>query len=280
MPARPEGFPCWADAMVSDLNAAEHFYGTLFGWTFEGSADEFGNYTQARSNGDVVAALVPQLPGQQAWPVAWSLYFAVRDADATAARVREQGGEILMEPTSIADYGRMFVARDPAGAVFGGWQAGIHPGFAKVGVPGAYAWSEIRTRDPAAVDAFYPAVFPIAPRHPPDAGSGAEGAQGPEGAGADGGKDVLLWEVAGEAVGVRRRVAEDASAASAAGPRVEVYFAVADVDEAVATVERLGGRVGRGPVDSPYGRQASVTDPQGAVFGIIDAETRAGAPPG
>ncbi|MBW1600473.1 VOC family protein [Streptomyces sp. JJ38] len=277
MPARPEGFPCWADAMVSDLDAAKHFYGVLFGWTFEGSADEFGNYTQARSNGDAVAALVPQLPGQQAWPVAWSLYFAVRDADATAARVRGRGGEILMEPTSIADYGRMFVARDPAGAVFGGWQAGTHPGFAKVGVPGAYAWSEVRTRDPAAVDAFYPAVLPITLRHPPDAGSGAERAERDEGGGKGGGEDVLLWEVAGAVIGMRRRVAEDVSArGSVASPRTEVYFAVVDVDEALATVERLGGRVRRGPGDSPYGRRASVTDPQGAGFGIIDAGARPG----
>ena len=29
-----EGVPCWADAMLSDVEAGKRFYGELFGWTF------------------------------------------------------------------------------------------------------------------------------------------------------------------------------------------------------------------------------------------------------
>lgn len=63
MAAKPEGAPCWADAMFPDLEAAKSFYGDLLGWTFGESSEEYGNYTQAYSGGKNVAALSPQMPG-------------------------------------------------------------------------------------------------------------------------------------------------------------------------------------------------------------------------
>jgi predicted enzyme related to lactoylglutathione lyase len=45
------------------------------------------------------------------------VYFAVADADATAAKVTAQGGSILAEPFDTP-VGRIAVARDPQGAVF------------------------------------------------------------------------------------------------------------------------------------------------------------------
>ncbi len=54
----------------------------------------------------------------------WLPYFAVADADATAATASEAGGTVLMEPTSIGDVRRIAVLRDPQGAVFGVYAAG------------------------------------------------------------------------------------------------------------------------------------------------------------
>jgi predicted enzyme related to lactoylglutathione lyase len=45
-------------------------------------------------------------------------------------------------------------------------------------------------------------------------------------------------------------------------------FWVADADGAVATVERMGGRVIEGPFDAPPFRQAVVADCGGAVFSL------------
>jgi len=45
-----------------------------------------------------------------------------------------------------------------------------------------------------------------------------------------------------------------------------VYWESADVDATVAVLLRLGGSVSDGPVDTPYGRMATVADPAGAVF--------------
>jgi predicted enzyme related to lactoylglutathione lyase len=49
-----------------------------------------------------------------------------------------------------------------------------------------------------------------------------------------------------------------------------VYFAVDDTDDAVAKVKDHGGSVFVEPMDIGVGRLAAVTDPQGAVFSVID----------
>jgi predicted enzyme related to lactoylglutathione lyase len=48
------------------------------------------------------------------------------DADETAAAVAEHGGAILLTPGDVGPLGRMAIATDPTGAVFGVWQAGMH----------------------------------------------------------------------------------------------------------------------------------------------------------
>jgi predicted enzyme related to lactoylglutathione lyase len=54
-----------------------------------------------------------------------------------------------------------------------------------------------------------------------------------------------------------------------------VYFAVDDADAAVQRATGNGGRVLFGLEDSPYGRMATLADPNGAVFGVIDTSRRA-----
>ena len=50
-------------------------------------------------------------------PPHWSVTFGVDDADATAAKVRELGGEVLAGPFD-APWTRMAVVKDPQGATF------------------------------------------------------------------------------------------------------------------------------------------------------------------
>ena len=47
----PAGFPCWVDLSVPDVGAAEAFYTSVLGWTFEDQGEEFGNYAIATSKG-------------------------------------------------------------------------------------------------------------------------------------------------------------------------------------------------------------------------------------
>ncbi|MCG6494478.1 VOC family protein [Kitasatospora sp. A2-31] len=261
MAVLPEGTPCWADAMVSDLDSTKAFYGAVLGWTFGESASEFGNYTTAYSDGRAVAAVVPPMPGGEEPQPAWCLYFASPDAAATAERIRANGGEVLMGPMPVGDFGTMVLARDPGGVAFGVWQAGSHEGFEKQGEPGAYTWAEVLTREPGKADAFFPAVFPFTTKRM-DTDE----------------VDYKVFHVGGRPVLGRMRIGPGELPPEAPS-YVSVFFAVQDCDAAVGRVTEHGGQLFFGPMDSPYGRFAAVGDPQGAAFGIIDLGAASGDAP-
>jgi predicted enzyme related to lactoylglutathione lyase len=262
MAAFSEGTPCWTDVTLPDLEAGKRFYGELFGWTFGTSSPEYGGYTQASSDGKAVAALAPQMPGQ-GLPPAWTLYLASPEVRETAARAGAHGGRVELDPMRVGDFGSMAVLRDPAGVLVGVWEAGAHEGFGAQGGPGAYCWAEVRTPDPDGADAFFPPVF----------GYDARRMAGPPET------DYLVWHVDDAPVLGRYRLPAAGGAAPAEAPHIEVFFAVEDCDAAVATVQRLGGRLVSGPEDSPYGRFAAVADPQGAAFTVMDLSTTVGKPP-
>ncbi|MFE4453219.1 VOC family protein [Streptomyces sp. NPDC056796] len=260
MAAESEGTPCWADGTFGDMEGAKRFYGELLGWTYADPVAEYGGYTQAHVNGEAVAALSPPVPGQEA-PDAWCLYLASADATATAAKIREHGGAVLVEPMRVGDFGTMVLAADPGGARFGVWQAGSHEGFGARAVPGAYTWAEVFTRDPAKADAFFSGVFGYGVKHLDDDSI-----------------DFSLYDLGADPVLGRMRMTEDFPPQVPA--HLNVYFTVADCDAAVEKAKSLGAELRFGPMTIPYGRFASLTDPQGAVFSLIDGTTTGGAMPG
>ncbi|MFD3532981.1 VOC family protein [Streptomyces sp. NPDC058664] len=261
MAARPEGTPVWTDAMFTDVEGAKTFYGDVLGWTFGESSSEFGNYTQAYKNGKAVAAVVPPMPGQDGEPQsAWCLYFSSPDVTATAEKIRSAGGTVLMEPMQVGDFGSMCIAREPSGAVFGVWQGGTHEGFELEGESGSYVWAEVFTREPAKADDFFTAVFGYRSKTMPD-----------------GEMDYRVFDLgAGPVLG---RMVMTADFSPEVPPYIQVYFAVDNCDKAVEAAERLKGRKIFGPMDSPFGRFASIMDPQGAAFAVIDVRTTVGEVP-
>ncbi|GAP46520.1 hydroxylase [Streptomyces azureus] len=245
--------------MFSDLEGAKSFYGDVLGWTFAEASTEFGNYTEAYANGKAVAAVVPPMPGQEGQSQ-WCLYFAARDAAATAARIRDHGGEVLMEPMRVGDFGTMCLARDPGGVVFGVWQAGTHEGFDTMAEPGAYTWAEVFTREPEKSDAFFPAVFSYQQKEMEDEEM-----------------DFRIYDLGDRSVLGRMKMTDDTP--PEVPPYIDVYFAVEDCDDAVAKATKLGGGLRFGPMDTPFGRFASLSDPQGANFSVIDITRTEGEMP-
>ena len=57
-----------------------------------------------------------------------------------------------MDPFDVFDAGRMTVAQDPTGAVFGIWQAGEHHGAELANEPGSVTWNEVQTPDLGAAE--------------------------------------------------------------------------------------------------------------------------------
>jgi predicted enzyme related to lactoylglutathione lyase len=112
------GTPVWNELTVRDQERALAFYADVLGWTtepMEGSDD----YQLVKVQGRVTAGSM-RMAGDE-WPADlpthWMVYFAVDDADATAARAAELGGTVMVPPTDIA-IGRFAVLNDPNGAVF------------------------------------------------------------------------------------------------------------------------------------------------------------------
>ncbi|WP_306324892.1 VOC family protein [Streptomyces venezuelae] len=263
MAARPEGTPVWADAMFRDVEVAKTFYGDVLGWTFGESSTEFGNYTQAYKGGKAVAAVVPPMPGQDGeGQSTWCLYFASDDVAATAAKIRDAGGTILMEPMQVGEFGSMCIAQEPSGAVFGLWQAGRHEGFELEGESGAYAWAEVFTREPAKADPFFTRVF----------GYGSKKMM-------DESMDYRVFDLGGDQPVLGRMVMTAEDFPPEVPSYVQLYFAVDNCDKAVESAQRLGGKKVFGPMDSPYGRFAAILDPQGAAFAVIDLRTTVGEMP-
>src|SRR5687768_16455893 len=89
-----DGEPCWADELAPDVDAAQRFYGAVFGWTFRSTGPEFGNYVLCLRGDRAVAGISPPMDPSQP-PPAWSLYLATSDADETARRIETNGGTIL-----------------------------------------------------------------------------------------------------------------------------------------------------------------------------------------
>ncbi|MDQ6928217.1 MAG: VOC family protein [Actinomycetota bacterium] len=122
-----------------DPERAKAFYGAVFGWktlALPGGAmwtlPGYGEHLEEGSPGlgeqmaamgapegfvDVVAALNPIADDDSDTPAHWSVTFAVDDADATAAKVSDLGGEIVAGPVD-APWTRMAVIKDPQGATF------------------------------------------------------------------------------------------------------------------------------------------------------------------
>lgn len=245
------GAPCWVSLMVHGLSTAQEFYGSLFGWEFLPDPRQPGPYARALLAGREVAG-IGQLPPDRHLPIAWTPYFASDDVDLTAETVRLCGGTVGVGPLDAGDAGRLLIASDPAGAVFGVWQAAAHLGTAVAGVPGTPAWHELLTYESTSLVKFYRTVFGHEEQPVVSAGF-----------------DYVTLHVGGRPVagihGVGHALPRDR------GPHWMTFFEVTGVEAAVSEVVELGGHVLRAPRDSAHGRVATVADPEGAGFILIQS---------
>ena len=250
----PAGTPCWVDLSVPDVEGAVAFYAAVLGWTFVDSGPDYGNYQIAQMDGRAAAGVGPIM--QEGQPSAWTVYLASDDVDATAKLIGEHGGSIYAGPMDIPGNGRMLIAADPTGGVFGVWQQTGMIGSALIDEPGAFVWDDVRLKDVEAGKRFYADVFGL--RYSP---------LGPEG------DDMPDYETFTQPGGSEERPAGGMGGMMGAPPGTPshwlAYFAVADTDAAVSAVGDGDGRVLMSPEDTPWGRVAVVTDPFGAVFGLI-----------
>lgn len=263
----PHGVPCWVDTEQPDPGAACHFYGELFGWTFDDAVpvEAPGSYLIASLGGQDVAAIAPGSGG----PVAWSTYVAVDDADASAALIAPAGGAIVSEPADAGPGGRGAIGTDPTGASFRLWEARRRLGAQLVNAPRTWNFSDLHTDDPAGAKSFYAAIF----------GWEADVLD------LGGGATAIMWRRPGYGDHLAATVDPDIRARQSgvmvppgfedaigwlapletneSSSNWHVTFTVDDRDDSVATAESLGASV-LSSLDAEWTKSAVVGDPQGA----------------
>ncbi|MBD0696157.1 VOC family protein [Streptomyces sp. CBMA123] len=244
------GTPCWVDLMAKDQQAALDFYRDLFGWQGQPGPAEFGGYAVCQLNGKAAAGIGPAMApeGMPTPPTVWTSYLAGSDAQATQDAIVAAGGTLLVPVMDVGSLGRMLIAADPQGAVFGVWQAVDFSGAQVVNEPGALTWNELHTSDIKGATAFYGEAFGIE----------MEPVEG----------DIEYWElkIGGRPVGGATLLSNDPPGTPA---HWLTYFAVDDVDSTVDALVRTGGTVLAPPFDMVAGRMAVAADPQGAPFAMI-----------
>jgi uncharacterized protein len=265
------GVPCWVDTSQPDPEAATKFYGGLFGWEFEDvmPAGSEAKYFIGRLAGKDVAA-VGSIPEGAPEMAMWNTYIWVDRADETAAKVRDAGGDVVMEPFDVGDSGRMAVCADSEGAAFCVWQAKENRGAQLVNDPGTLNFNNLNTRDAEGAKKFYGSVLGWKTL---DVGGGTEFWT------VDGYGDHLESEYQ---PGLRKQVEESGGpkgfedvVASLVPirddqpdtpPHWSVTFAVDNADAIAEKAGALGGKVIVPPMDAPWTRMTAIADPQGATF--------------
>ena len=168
-----------------------------------------------------------------------------------AQRVQAAGGIVIAPPFDVGDTGRMAVFQDPTGAFISTWQPMTMHGFGTTG-PNTFGWAELNARGVEQALPFYESVFGWTHRTS-ELGEG----QPPY-------HEFLLD---GESI----------AGAQEMNPMVPgevpsywtIYFNVDDVDASFRTAIDAGAQELVAPQDFPGGRFAIVSDPEGAVFGLL-----------
>jgi predicted enzyme related to lactoylglutathione lyase len=245
--------PAWIDLASKDPAGSRDFYSKLFGWDIEVNPDpQYGGYGLAKIAGKDVAGIGgTQSPDQ---PTAWSFYIRTDDVQKLGQKVTNAGGTVAAPAFDVGDQGKMAVFQDPTGAFISGWQPSIMGGFQTQG-PNTFSWAELNARGLERALPFYQKVF----------GWTAKTTDG-------GGQPYTEFQVDGESI----------AGAMEMNPMVPaempsywmVYFGVDDIDRAHKTAIGAGAREMMPPQDYPGGRFSIVSDPQGAVFGLMEQPAR------
>lgn len=248
---------CYVELATSDPDAAGEFYRELFGWQrLDMDMGEAGVYTQFTLGGKITGAMhkLTDDMNAQGWPPSWGGYVAVRDVDASTAKVAELGGTALFGPFDVEKAGRMSVLQDPQGATFSIWQANEHPGLQLRDQENTLCWCELMTPATDGAETFYGGLF----------GWEAETSS------TEGMRDYTSFRLGG---------GQPAAGMMAITPEMGpvpthwlAYFQTSDCAAQEAKAIELGAKPIVPTTEIPHiGKFAVLHDPQGAVFGLFQS---------
>lgn len=241
----------WHDLMTTDLEKAEAFYTSLFGWKVQEFDMGMGPYKMLLAGEQGVGGMVQLDPAQAPGvPTHWMGYVEVENAEESMARGEAGGGKRCTPVIAIPDVGKFGVLTDPQGGVFAPFEHAPkeRPPLPDVPPPGTFCWNECHSTDPAASLAYYSSLFGWTSREMPMGDSGMY--------------HVLANQDGKDVAGVMP---------SPSGHHAWLhYIASEDVDATAAQAAELGATTVCEPADIPnVGRFAVLLDPTGGVFALF-----------
>lgn len=255
------GMPLWVDLATTDVDAAQEFYGGLFGWSFEQVADGYDGYLIAKRDGMPVAGLARIPEGAPLWGL--SLYMPdVADAHDKAVTA---GAESVLPPTDNGEArGEMAVIIDPAGAAVGLKRPADEHALFAAGEPGTPVWHELLVgKNWAETAKFYHELAGWDIRQVGGDTADAEIAAGSA-------EPTEPRYAVGEYEGAALVGLWDTAALDGSPSMWTLTMGVANMTAAIASVTELGGAVVREPWASEFGLMATITDPAGALLNICE----------
>lgn len=249
-----EGTPCWADLMTNDIEKAKEFYANVFSWELQTDPNpDFGGYTTAELNGEVVCGLM-QNPQPQA-PNAWNVYLATDDISKTAEKIKELGGSLHMEEAmKVSNHGSMIVGQDPQGAYISFWQAEKMIGSTVANEFNTICWDELATSDLEGAKKFYSALCGWSENK-------------------DSNEEYFQFDVNGQARGGVRPLSENEKGMMPS--YWGVYFRVQSLADACVAIEKNGGEILTPVMNSDKIEFQACKDSTGAYFAICQFEDEA-----
>jgi len=243
----------WVDLSTPNVADSVHFYRDLFGWAIDPMTTDMGDYYVAKVGDFETAGMMEQDPDAQEMPSTWTTFVFVEDIDHTVANVAGAGGHVLTPPFSIPGDAKVAVVTDPSGAMFAVLGGGERPTGAYLSNDaGRVCWFELITRDTAAAEGFYSAVFDWKPVTEPTST----------------GQEYTMFKLADE--DVAGMMAMPADVPPEAPAHWTPYFAVDDCHDAETRAADLGGCVLVPTMQIEIGHFAVLEDPTGAKFNLMD----------
>ena len=106
---------------TDDIQHARAFYEQVLGWSFDDVP--IGGETYTQINTPTAPGGGIQLKADEELPAHWMPYVAVDSVADTVARARDAGARILVDTSDVEGHSPVAVIGDPAGAIFGIWEA-------------------------------------------------------------------------------------------------------------------------------------------------------------
>lgn len=241
----------WGELFADNVDAEKTFYREVFGWTYDSIGAGKDVYTLVRANGRPIAGIVhfPK-PAAAERSARWLPLMSVPSPARAAEQAKASGGKVLVPPRDLPGRGEAAVLADPEGAIFGvirtksGDPADMFP------VYNAWLWLELWAKDAARMAEFYGPIgaYTVARQEGP------------------GDRPELHLTASGyPRAGILELQRKDLPSTWLP------YVRVKDVRQAVAGIERAGGRivVPPGP-EVRNGKVAVFLDPSGAAVAVAE----------